>query len=68
MTLEGASTPVVFDCNVLFQALTSAMGPSRAIIDASAKNRIRLVLSEYVLQEFNGVVSRPHDPEFRHHR
>jgi putative PIN family toxin of toxin-antitoxin system len=62
MTPEGAMARerVVCDCNVLFQALVSAKGPARAVIDAAAQKRVSLVLSEYVFREFKGVVARPH--------
>lgn len=51
---------VVCDCNVLFQALVSAKGPARAVVDAAAQKRVLLMLSEYLLREFMGVVARPH--------
>jgi putative PIN family toxin of toxin-antitoxin system len=62
MTPEGAAAPerVVCDCNVLFQAMVSASGPARAVVDAAAKKRVTLVLSDYVLRELEGVVARPH--------
>jgi putative PIN family toxin of toxin-antitoxin system len=62
MTPEEAAAPerVVCDCNVLFQAFVSAHGPARAVIDAAARKRIHLILSQYVLEEFAGVCMRPH--------
>jgi putative PIN family toxin of toxin-antitoxin system len=62
MTPRRAAAPerVVCDCNVLFQALVSPRGPARAVVDAAAQKRVGLVLSEYALREFDGVVARPH--------
>ncbi len=50
---------IVCDCNVLFQALVSAKGPSRAVFDAAVQGRFALFISNYVIRELKSVVSRP---------
>lgn len=51
---------VVFDCNVLFQALISQRGPAWAAFDAAYEKRVALVLSQYIVDELRDVVARPH--------
>ena len=49
---------VVFDCNVLFQALVSRRGPARACVVAADEKRATLILSQYILDELHNVASR----------
>ncbi|HYO26283.1 MAG TPA: putative toxin-antitoxin system toxin component, PIN family [Lacipirellulaceae bacterium] len=55
----SATPRVVFDCNVLLQALISQYGPSFAAVDAARKGQVRLFLSEQVITELRSVAVRP---------
>ena len=50
---------VVFDCNVLFQALVSPGGPARKLVELAGEGTLALYSSSYVLDELKDVVSRP---------
>jgi putative PIN family toxin of toxin-antitoxin system len=50
---------VVFDCNVLLQALASPHGPSGQCLAAVIAGRLTLVVSPAILQEFTEVALRP---------
>lgn len=53
------SARVVFDCNVLLQALASPHGPSGHCLAAVIAGRLTLVVSPPILQEFAEVALRP---------
>jgi putative PIN family toxin of toxin-antitoxin system len=61
--MTAASPPAprdcVFDCNILFQAVISATGPSAACVAAAREGRIRLFVSQYVLDELLDLCLRP---------
>lgn len=51
---------VVFDCNVYFQAFLSETGPAGRLLGAVHEKSLALFLSEFVLDELQDVLSRPH--------
>lgn len=51
---------VVFDCNVLFQALIAPQGPAGAVVQAAKNRRVALFLADFVLDELRDVAMRPH--------
>jgi putative PIN family toxin of toxin-antitoxin system len=51
---------VVFDCNVFFQALISASGPARRLLNEAARGTLTLFVSADVLDELADVAIRPH--------
>jgi predicted nucleic acid-binding protein len=48
---EATPIPVVFDCTVFAQALINPKGPAGACLSAAQQNRLRLFISNYVIQE-----------------
>jgi putative PIN family toxin of toxin-antitoxin system len=50
---------VVFDCNVLLQALASPDGPSGLCLGAVVSGRLTLVVSQGIVDEFASVAARP---------
>ncbi|GDX97858.1 hypothetical protein LBMAG48_02620 [Phycisphaerae bacterium] len=50
---------VVFDCNVLLQALASPNGPSGQCLAAVVAGRLVLIVSPEILAEFAEVATRP---------
>ncbi len=59
-TLARTSPRIVLDTNVLISASLAEHGFSASIIRAVRRQRVRLVLSPYILNEFSGVAHRPH--------
>lgn len=51
---------VVFDCNVLFQALIAPTGPAGRCLDAVLQGQLLLFISRHVLDELRDVARRPH--------
>lgn len=51
---------VVYDCNVLLQALISSRGPAGVALDAAKQGRVELFLSQVIIDELEDVASRPH--------
>jgi putative PIN family toxin of toxin-antitoxin system len=56
----SAPARVVFDCNVLLQALISQRGPAGGAVQAVLEGRTLLFLSDYLLAELRDVAARPH--------
>jgi putative PIN family toxin of toxin-antitoxin system len=50
---------VVFDCNVLFQALISPEGPSGAVVAAAKSRQVSLIVSPWLFDELVDVATRP---------
>lgn len=50
---------VVYDCNVLVQALISRRGPAFAAVEAARERRVVLYISQFVLDELRRVSARP---------
>lgn len=50
---------VVFDCNVLFQALISPLRPSRRCVEIAGLGRAHLFVSQFLYEEFIDVTERP---------
>ncbi len=59
--VEPSKVPirVVFDTNVLLQAMSNGNGPAGACVQAVRAGRIRLCVSRDLLGEFEDVASRP---------
>ena len=53
-------TRVVFDCNVYFQAFLSESGPAGRLLQGVHDGRLKLYLSQLVLDELRDVLARPH--------
>ena len=53
------ATRVVFDCNVLVQALAAPDGPSGQCVSLAMTGQVHLFLSPGLLAEFRDVTSRP---------
>lgn len=53
------STRVVFDCNILLQALTSPAGPAGRCVQLVLDAKLDLFISPTVLEELRDVASRP---------
>ena len=51
---------VVYDCNVLLQAIISQRGPAGAAVDAVYERRVVLFLSQLIIDELQDVATRPH--------
>lgn len=51
---------VVLDTNVLISASIAAQGFSAAILLAARRQRIRLIVSPYIIEEYSTVIRRPH--------
>jgi len=49
----------VFDCNVFFQAMISPTGPAAACLIAARDRRVRLFVSQFVLDEILDLCQRP---------
>ncbi len=55
------NTPrVVLDTNILISATIVAHGMPARILEAVLADRIRLIVSPYIIAEYMGVVRRPH--------
>ena len=58
---------VVFDCNILLQAVARRTGPAAACLRLAEEGFVQLRLSEEILTELSGVLKRPtirtHYPE-----
>jgi putative PIN family toxin of toxin-antitoxin system len=50
---------VVFDCNILLQAVARKTGPAAARLRLAEEGFVQLVLSEEILTELSGVLERP---------
>jgi putative PIN family toxin of toxin-antitoxin system len=50
---------VVYDCNVLLQALISRRGPAFAAVEAAREGRVVLFLSQFIVDELQRVAARP---------
>lgn len=50
---------VVYDCNVLLQAVLSDAGPAFGCLLLAEKDRVELVLSTFVAEEIRDVLARP---------
>lgn len=50
---------VVFDCNVLLQAIARRSGPAAACLRLAEEGFVQLRLSEDILTELSGVLERP---------
>ncbi len=50
---------VVFDCNILLQAVARRTGPAAACLRLAEEGFVQLVLSEEILTELSGVLTRP---------
>jgi putative PIN family toxin of toxin-antitoxin system len=58
--MSSATLPaVVFDCMTFLQATTSPTGPSAACFRLVEAGRVRLVVSQPILDEVRNVLSRP---------
>lgn len=55
----SSPTRVVYDCNVLLQALASPNGPSGRCFKLAMAGSVVLFISPFVLQELSVVTSRP---------
>jgi putative PIN family toxin of toxin-antitoxin system len=53
------SLGVVFDCNILLQAVARKTGPAAACLRLAEEGFVRLHLSEEILIELSGVLHRP---------
>jgi uncharacterized protein len=51
---------VVYDCNVLLQALISQKGPAGGAVEAVRQRRVALFLSQFIIDELRDVAARPH--------
>lgn len=58
---------VVFDCNVLLQALISRRGPARACFEAAYAGKATLLISQYILDELKDAALRPRILRKFHH-
>ena len=59
MSLTGIKPCVVFDCNVLVQALASPTGPAAGCLRLLDSNQIDVFVSRAVLNEFRAVMNYP---------
>ena len=50
---------VVFDCNILLQAVARKTGPAAACLRLAEEGFVRLRLSEEILTELSEVLKRP---------
>jgi hypothetical protein len=50
---------VAFDCNIFAQALLNPLGPAGACVNAAIDGRVRLFISEYVLEEIRDIPNKP---------
>ena len=50
---------VVFDCNILLQAVARKTGPAAACLRLAEEGFVQLQLSEEILTELSGVLKRP---------
>jgi uncharacterized protein len=50
---------VVFDCNILLQAVARKTGPAAACLRLAEEGFVQLSLSEEILTELSGVLNRP---------
>jgi uncharacterized protein len=50
---------VVFDCNIFAQALLNPLGPAGACVDAAIQGRVRLFISDFVLEEIREIPNKP---------
>jgi putative PIN family toxin of toxin-antitoxin system len=57
--IAGDTPRVVFDCNVLLQAVASDDGPSAACIRQVESNRIHVFVSRATMKEFRAVTKYP---------
>lgn len=53
------SLGVVFDCNILLQAVARKTGPAAACLRLAEEGFVQLHLSEEILTELSGVLQRP---------
>lgn len=57
--MNPARPDVVFDCNVLFQALSRVHGPAAAALRLIDQNRVTLHVSKSILREFRRTLAYP---------
>lgn len=55
---ESEPDKVVFDCTVFAQALVSSSGPAAACLTHAQRGRLKLFVSDYVLQEIRELPSK----------
>ena len=57
--MGSAREKVVFDCNVLLQAIASPGGPAGRCVQLALDGGVQLFVSELILAELLDVASRP---------
>ena len=58
--MTGAPTPVVYDCNVYFQALVSGAGPASACVKLALDAKVSLFCSRVIIAEVRRISDYPH--------
>src|SRR5438552_3327751 len=59
LSVSDKPRKVVFDCNIFAQALLNPLGPAGACVDAAIDGRVRLFISDFVLEEIRDIPNKP---------
>ena len=57
--MSGVILPVVYDCNILFQALITNRGPSYRCMELAEDGDVQLCISHYLFEEIRDLSVRP---------